>query len=146
MPFLNIADKNASAVTKNLGLGCNSRLWSESHFLSFFIFIHIGLKKEHRLGPLQHSLWPDIRSNHLATWTKALIFLFESMNFHPDKQLFQVAGVVDRTTDPWITRPVLYPYNTFSYHASVLCGWKKAAAAAVLNKNLDSLGHWLYVC
>jgi hypothetical protein len=25
------------------------------------------------------------------------------MNFHPDKQLFQVAGAGDRTTDPWIT-------------------------------------------
>ena len=34
------------------------------------------------------------------------------MNFHPDKQLVQVAGAVDRTTDPWITRPELYPYTT----------------------------------
>ena len=34
------------------------------------------------------------------------------MNFHPDKQLFQVAGAVDRTTDPWIRRPELYPYTT----------------------------------
>ena len=34
------------------------------------------------------------------------------MNFHPDKQLFQVAATGDRTTDPWITRPVLYPYTT----------------------------------
>ena len=33
------------------------------------------------------------------------------MNFHPDKQLFQVAGARDRTTDPWITKPVLYPYT-----------------------------------
>ena len=32
------------------------------------------------------------------------------MNFHPHKQLFQVASAGDRTTDPWITRPVLYPY------------------------------------
>ena len=32
------------------------------------------------------------------------------MNFHPDKQLFQVAGAGDRTTDPWITKPVLYLY------------------------------------
>ena len=31
------------------------------------------------------------------------------------------------------------------YHASVLCGWKKAAAA-VLNKNVDFLGHWLHAC
>ena len=34
------------------------------------------------------------------------------MNFHPDKQLFQVVGAGDRTTDPWITRLVLYPYTT----------------------------------
>ena len=34
------------------------------------------------------------------------------MNFHPDKQLFQVAGAGDQTTDPRITRPVLYPYTT----------------------------------
>ena len=34
------------------------------------------------------------------------------MNFHPDKQLFQVAGSEVRTTDPWITRPELYPYTT----------------------------------
>ena len=34
------------------------------------------------------------------------------MNFHPDKQFFQVASTGDQTTDPWITRPVLYPYTT----------------------------------
>ena len=50
------------------------------------------------LGTLQHSLWPDVRSNRLALWV-----LCESMNFHPDKQLFQVAGTGDRTTDPCIT-------------------------------------------
>ena len=33
------------------------------------------------------------------------------MNFHPDKQLFQVAGARDRTTDPWITKPALYLYT-----------------------------------
>ena len=27
-----------------------------------------------------------------------------SSNFHPNKQLFQVAGAGDQTTDPWITR------------------------------------------
>ena len=30
------------------------------------------------------------------------------VNFHLDKQLFQVAGAGDRTTDPWITKPALY--------------------------------------
>ena len=30
------------------------------------------------------------------------------MNFHPNKQFFQVAGAKDRTTDPWITKPALY--------------------------------------
>ena len=29
------------------------------------------------------------------------------MNFHPDKQLFQIAGAGDRTTDPSVTKPVL---------------------------------------
>jgi cytochrome c biogenesis protein CcdA len=33
------------------------------------------------------------------------------MNFHPDKQLFQVAGTRDQTTDPWITMPALYLYT-----------------------------------
>ena len=37
--------------------------------------------------------------------------LCESMNFHPDKQLFQVAGTGDQTTDPWITKPALYLYT-----------------------------------
>ena len=44
------------------------------------------------LGALQHSLWPDVRSNRLAIWTKALWVLCESMNFHPDKQFFQIVG------------------------------------------------------
>ena len=33
------------------------------------------------------------------------------MNFHPDKQLFQVAGAGDQTTDPWITNPALNLYT-----------------------------------
>ena len=33
------------------------------------------------------------------------------MNFHPNKQFFQVAGAKDRTTDPWITKPALYLYT-----------------------------------
>ena len=47
--------------------------------------------------------------------------LCESMNFHPDKQLFQVAGAGDQTTDPWITRPVLYPYTTGTHSKYFLC-------------------------
>ena len=39
------------------------------------------------------------------------MFLCVSMNFHPDKQLFQVAGIGDRLTDLWIKKPVLYPYS-----------------------------------
>ena len=31
---------------------------------------------EHGLGTLQHSLWPDVRSNRLAIWTKAMIFVW----------------------------------------------------------------------
>jgi hypothetical protein len=45
------------------------------------------------------------------------------MNFHPDKQLFQVADARDRTTDPWITRPVLYPYSMGTHCSEVLLGW-----------------------
>ena len=41
------------------------------------------------------------------------LFLCESMNFHPDKQ---VAGAGDRTTDPWITKPVLYLYTIGDPH------------------------------
>ena len=40
---------------------------------------------------------------------KTLWVFCESMTFHPYKQLFQVAGAKDWTTDPCITRPVLYP-------------------------------------
>ena len=42
---------------------------------------------------------------------KALSFFCESMHFHPCKELFQVAGARDRTTDPWITKPVIYIYT-----------------------------------
>ena len=38
-----------------------------------------------------------------------IMILWESMNFHPDKQLFQVAGAGDRTDDPWFTSPTLPP-------------------------------------
>jgi hypothetical protein len=33
------------------------------------------------------------------------------MNFHPDKQLFQLAGAGVRNADPWITKPALYLYT-----------------------------------
>ena len=49
---------------------------------------------------LRHSLSPELRSNRLAIWTKAFY------DFHPNKQLFQIAGAGDWTTDPWITRPL----------------------------------------
>ena len=42
---------------------------------------------EHGLGALQHSSWPDVSEWRLNDF---------SMNFHPDKQLFQVAGARDR--------------------------------------------------
>ena len=35
------------------------------------------------------------------------VFVFVSINFHPDNQLFQVAGTGDRTTDLLITKPAL---------------------------------------
>ena len=33
------------------------------------------------------------------------------MNFHPDKQLFQVTGAGDLTTDPGIAKLALYLYT-----------------------------------
>ena len=48
-------------------------------------------------------------SSHLRVF---VMILWESMNFHPVKQLFQVAGARDRTTDPWVTSPTLPPYTT----------------------------------
>ena len=42
---------------------------------------------------------------------EGFMILCESMNFHPDKQLFQVAGPWVRTTDPWITMAALSPYT-----------------------------------
>ena len=37
------------------------------------------------------------------------------MKFHPDEQLSHGVSAGDRTTDPWIKRPVLYPYTTGTY-------------------------------
>ena len=54
------------------------------------------------------------------------LFLSESMNFHPDKQLFQVASTGDWTTDPWITKPALYPYtmgDSSYFWLSKCCGF-----------------------
>ena len=58
--------------------------------------------------PCHESEWPFVSRLFLQI-NKSLWVLCGSMNFHPDKQLFQVAGV--RTTDPWITRSVLSPYT-----------------------------------
>ena len=41
----------------------------------------------------------------------------EFMSFHPDKQLFLSCRCRDRTTDQWITRPVLYPYTSGTHSA-----------------------------
>ena len=46
----------------------------------------------------------QVLSSHLCAF---IMILWESMNFHPDWQLFQVAGAVDRTADPWVTGPTL---------------------------------------
>jgi hypothetical protein len=45
-----------------------------------------------------------------------VMILWESMNFHPVKQLFQVAGAGDRTAEPWVTSPMLPPYTTGTPH------------------------------
>ena len=39
------------------------------------------------------------------------LFLCEPMNFHPEKQFFQVASARDRTTDTWITKQAIYLYT-----------------------------------
>ena len=43
-------------------------------------------------------------SSHLRVF---IMNFWESMNFHPDQQFFQVAGAKDRTTDPWVTSSML---------------------------------------
>ena len=63
---------------------------------------------ECKLGARQHSLPSEICSDHSE---QSLRFLCESMNLHPVKQLFQVAGAGDQTTDPWHARPGLYPFH-----------------------------------
>ena len=88
--------------------------------LVFLCFVKVRLSHrshagtECGLGALQHSLWPDVCSNRLVIWTKgkAIWVLCESMNFHPDYQLFQDAGAGVWTTEPWITRAELNPYTT----------------------------------
>ena len=47
-------------------------------------------------------------SSHLHVFS---MILWESMDFHPDWQLFQVAGARDRTPDPWVTSPTLTPLH-----------------------------------
>ena len=47
-------------------------------------------------------------SSHLRVF---IMILWESMNFHPDYQIFQVASAGDRTADPWVTSPTLPPYT-----------------------------------
>ena len=43
---LNVADKYSLAVTKNLGLGCNSQLGFASHFLIINLsFMHLAFHK-----------------------------------------------------------------------------------------------------
>ena len=54
------------------------------------------------------------------------------MNFHPDKQLFQVAGSGERTTDPWITKPAVYLYTMGDPLPHVLINHTKMMQAGVL--------------
>ena len=41
-----------------------------------------------------------------------IIILWQSINFHPVKQLFQIAAAGDPTADPWVTSPTLSHYTT----------------------------------
>ena len=60
------------------------------------------------------------------------------MNFHTDKQLFQVAGARDRTTDPWITRAVIYPFTTEDFQFWVLFHQFLNFMIVTGHKNCDS--------
>ena len=44
------------------------------------------------------------------------------MNFHPVKQLFQIASTGDQTADPWVTSQMLSPYTTGTSWYSMLLG------------------------
>ena len=70
--------------------------------------------------------------------------LCEFMNFHPNKQLFQVASAGDQTTDPWIKRTVLYAYTTrdspiLSFISSIFelydCYWPQNCDSGVAQLN-----------
>ena len=86
----------------------------------FLCFMKVCLSHRLQAGTqcgLQHSL------SALTACPSEWRFLCESMNLHPDKQLFQVAGTGDRTTDLCVTRPELYPYTTGdSYTANIYSG------------------------
>ena len=58
----------------------------------------------------RHPLYP---LGHLNKGFSFLWFLWESMNFHPDWQLFQVAVTGDQIVDPWITCSKLPPTPVF---------------------------------
>ena len=52
-------------------------------------------------------------SQPLSSHTHVFIMiLWKSMNFHPVRQLFQIAAAGDRTTDPWVIHPTLTSYTT----------------------------------
>ena len=100
------------------------------------------------LGALPHSLWLDVCSNRLAIWMKALWFLCKSINFHPDKQLLQVASAGDWTTDLWIPSPELYPYTTGDSPLAMIitccanegCCWSGNAADTLSSQSSAFLG------
>ena len=94
---------------------------------------------ERGLGALQHSLWPDVCSICLAIWMKALWVLCESMNFHPDKHFFQVAGAGDCF---WNLNVGFNPgfekkNETWTGHVSWTGGWSSG------NRSKRKLKHFL---
>ena len=84
--------------------------------------LHAGI--ECGLGKLQHSLWPDVHSNCLAIWAKAV----EVLNFHPEKQLFQVFAQIEH----W---PLDYKASTLLLHHGVLTWSILNMSTLVSNKN-----------
>jgi hypothetical protein len=64
------------------------------------------------------------------------------MNFHPDYQLFQLAGSGDRTADPWITSPTLPPYTTGDSYQDFL---RTMSSIDLISLKIQILGENLFI-
>ena len=65
----------------------------------------------------------------MDTPSKAIVDITE-----PRNKLFQFAGARDPTTDPWITRPAIYPYTTgHSCHGKTIKGYYGYPSKAIVD-------------